>query len=117
MKRILGIRGEDRSCWERRVPLVPSQIERLRREHDIEVVIQPSEIRVFPEEEFSAVGARVAADLDDCSVIIGVKEMPATFFQEGKAYLFFSHVIKGQPYNMPMLRRILEVGSTLKKGY
>ena len=113
MSRILGVRREDKSRWERRVPLVPAQIKRLRDEHGVELVIQPSEIRVFPDTEFEAVGARVAEDLSDCSVIIGVKEMPAEFFQPGKGYLFFSHVIKGQPYNMPMLRRILDVGSTL----
>jgi alpha-aminoadipic semialdehyde synthase len=40
-------------------------------------------------------------------VIFGVKEMPNTFFEEGKTYVFFSHVIKGQPYNMPMLRQMM----------
>jgi alpha-aminoadipic semialdehyde synthase len=30
-----------------------------------------------------------------------------------RAYVFFAHVIKGQPYNMPMLRRLLELGCTL----
>ena len=29
-------------------------------------------------------------------------------FREGGAYMFFSHTIKGQPYNMPMLAELVE---------
>ncbi len=42
-----------------------------------------------------------------------MKEIPPTFFRPGGAYMFFSHVIKGQAYNMPMLRRLMELGCTL----
>ena len=31
----------------------------------------------------------------------------------GQAYVFFAHVIKGQPFNMPMLQRMLDLGCTL----
>jgi len=34
--------------------------------------------------------------------------MPIDFFEVGKTYIFFSHVIKGQSYNMPMLRKMME---------
>ncbi len=33
--------------------------------------------------------------------------------EAGKTYLFFSHTIKGQARNMPMLRRLMELGATL----
>lgn len=39
---------------------------------------------------------------------IGVKQFPISGIQEGKSYLFFSHVIKAQPKNMPLLDHILE---------
>jgi alpha-aminoadipic semialdehyde synthase len=52
-------------------------------------------------------------DLGACPVVFAVKEIPAAFFRPGGAYMFFAHVIKGQPYNMPMLRRMLELGCTL----
>jgi alpha-aminoadipic semialdehyde synthase len=45
--------------------------------------------------------------------ILGIKEMPEDFFQAGKVYLFFSHTIKGQSHNMPMLARILDEDATL----
>jgi len=55
----------------------------------------------------------VQEDLSSCSVIFGVKEMPASFFEPGKVYAFFSHTIKGQKYNMPMLKRLMSLGCYL----
>lgn len=112
VKRI-GVRREDRSRWERRVPVTPAVAGHLRDEHGIEVLVQPSPIRVFAEDEFKAQGAAIQEDLADCPVVFAVKEIPASFFRPGGAYMFFSHVIKGQSYNMPMLRRLMELGCTL----
>jgi len=109
----IGIRREDKSRWERRVPVTPEDARRLKEEHGIEVWVQPSPIRVFSEEEFTRARATVQEDLSPCPVIFAVKEMPPDFFEPGKTYVFFAHVIKGQPYNMPMLRRMLELGCTL----
>jgi len=55
----------------------------------------------------------VQEDLSPCSVIFGIKEMPVSFFEPGKAYAFFSHTIKGQKYNMPMLKRLMSLGCHL----
>jgi len=109
----IGIRREDKSRWERRVPVTPEDARRLREEHGIEMHVQPSPIRVFSEEEFRQAGAVVQEDLSPCPVILAVKEIPEDLFEPGKAYVFFAHVVKGQPYNMPMLRKILDLGCTL----
>jgi len=45
--------------------------------------------------------------------VMGVKEIPLDQLLAGKTYLFFSHTIKGQPYNMPLLRRLMDLGCTL----
>ena len=42
-----------------------------------------------------------------------MKEIPVEKLRPGRTYVYFSHVIKGQRSNMPMLRRLLELGSTL----
>ncbi len=34
-------------------------------------------------------------------------------FEHGKTYVFFSHVVKGQSYNMPMLKALMDKGCTL----
>ena len=70
--------------------------------------IERSAKRVFHDEEFGAAGAELVDKIKTADVILGVKEMPVDFFKEGKTYIFFSHTIKGQPYNMPGLRRMME---------
>ncbi len=44
---------------------------------------------------------------------MGIKEIPPERLEAEKVYLFFAHVIKGQSYNMPMLRRLMDLGATL----
>ncbi|RLC75158.1 MAG: hypothetical protein DRI81_12585 [Chloroflexi bacterium] len=103
----IGIRREDKSIWERRAPIVPQHARQLQEEHEIEVCVQPSEIRVFSEEEFTQAGARIEEDLSSCPVVFAVKEIPARLFHPGHTYVFFAHVIKGQSYNMPMLAELM----------
>jgi len=107
-----GIRDEDKSPWERRVPLVPADLKDLNAA-GIRTVVQTSPRRAFADEEFTAAGVPVQQDLSDCDVIIGIKEIPPSKLQPGKIYLFFPHVIKGQAANMPMLRRLMELKATL----
>jgi len=109
----IGIRREDKSRWERRVPITPAKVRELRERHGIEFILQPSPIRVFREEEFIEAGARVQEDLSAAGVVFAVKEIPARLFLPGKTYVFFAHVIKGQPHNMPMLRRLMALGCNL----
>jgi saccharopine dehydrogenase (NAD+, L-lysine-forming) len=112
MTALIGIRREDKSEWERRVPVVPEDAAELQK-HGIQVMVQTSATRVFTDEEFVQAGVAVQEDLSACPVILGIKEMPEDFFEPDKTYIFFAHVIKGQPYNMPLLRRMLEQGCTL----
>ncbi len=109
----IGIRREDKSIWERRAPIVPGHARQLQEEHGVEVWVQPSEVRVFREEEFTQEGIRVEEDLSSCPVVFAVKEIPSYFFQANHTYVFFAHVIKGQSYNMPMLKRMMELGCHL----
>jgi len=110
---MIGIRHEDKSTWEARVPLVPAEVKRLIDTHGLRFKVQQSPTRAFPEADYTAAGATVAADLHDCPIIIGVKEIPVEFFEPSKTYVFFSHTIKAQPANMPALRRMAELGCTL----
>jgi alpha-aminoadipic semialdehyde synthase len=107
------VRREDKSAWERRTPITPAIVEELRQQHDIQVVVQPSPQRVFSPAEFEAAGAVVQESLTACPVVFAIKEIPAYAFEPGQAYVFFAHVIKGQPFNMPMLQRMLDLGCTL----
>jgi alpha-aminoadipic semialdehyde synthase len=107
MNRIIGIRHEDKYAMERRVAITPKHAKRLIKDHNLKVLVEYSEKRIFKDSEYQKAGAQLTTDLSEASVIFGVKEMPSSFFDENKTYVFFSHVIKGQSYNMPMLRDMM----------
>jgi alpha-aminoadipic semialdehyde synthase len=113
MMAMIGLRREDKSEWERRVPITPQDAAALRREHGVRVVAESSPTRAFTDAEFEEAGVPIQTDLASCPIILGIKEIPKESFEPDKTYVFFSHVIKGQPYNMPMLRRMLDMGCTL----
>jgi len=113
MHRCIGVRREDKSRWERRVPVTPAAARDLWEQHGIRTYVQPSPIRVFGAAEYEQSGALIQEDLAHCPIVFAVKEIPSSFFRPGGAYMFFAHVIKGQPYNMPMLRRLMELKCTL----
>ena len=113
MSKTIGIRREDKNEWEKRVPLIPKHLKDLKEQHDIDVVIQPSTIRVFPDEDYIKNGGVVKEDLSKCPVVFAVKEIPLDFFKKGKTYVFFAHVIKGQKHNMPMLKKMMNLKCNL----
>jgi alpha-aminoadipic semialdehyde synthase len=109
----IGIRREDKNEWEARTPLIPEHIKELRQNPGLEFFIQPSSIRTYSNDDYTCAGAVVQEDLSDCDIVFGVKEFPIQFLQPSKPYIFFSHTIKGQSYNMAMLKRLVELKDTL----
>lgn len=93
--------------------MTPDHVLDLTENFDVNVAVQPSDIRVYDDDEYEAVGAAIREDLGDCKAVFAVKELPVDFIRHGQTYVFFAHVIKGQPHNMPMLRRLLEMGCTV----
>lgn len=112
MERLIGIRREDKSKWEKRCPLTPLDIAFIESKHSIKTVIQPSKTRIFKDFEYEKVGAKITEKLN-APVILGIKEMPTDFFSTDKIYVFFSHTIKGQEHNIPMLKRMMQKKVTL----
>lgn len=109
----LGIRRENKGRWERRAPLTPQHVEELVHQHGVSVAVQPSEVRIFGEDDYRSAGAEIREDLSGCRVILGIKEVPPEHIVPGRAHLAFFHVIKGQRWNMGQVRRALDAGSTL----
>ncbi len=107
MNKKIGIRHEDKYVMERRVALPPGHVKTLIQQ-GLQVYVERSPKRVFTESEYKRAGAFVTPGLADVPVIFGVKEIPVSWFEENKTYIFFSHVIKGQSYNMPMLAKMME---------
>ena len=113
MGKTFGIRIEDKSRWERRSPLVPGDLNELIERTGVSFVVQPSRIRIFSDEQYRAAGAELLEDLSGCDVILAIKEVPTRLIMPHKTYVFFSHTVKGQAKNMPMLRRLMELGCQL----
>jgi alpha-aminoadipic semialdehyde synthase len=108
----VGIRREDKNEWERRAPLTPDHVAELVASQGLAFSVEPSPLRTFADDDYRAAGAAVEP-LDGCRVILGIKEIPQAALRPGRTYAYFSHTAKGQPHNMGMLRRMLELGSTL----
>ena len=109
----VGIRLEDKNKWERRTPIVPNHMKELKKSESLEFVVQKSPIRAFTDKEYQESGATISSDLKEAQVIFAIKEIPAKLLEQNKTYIFFSHTVKGQRSNMPLLQRILDLGVTL----
>lgn len=103
----IAILRECKNKWERRCSLTPIEVEQLVKQ-GIRVLVQPSTTRCFTEDEFEDVGAIIQEDVSEANVIFGVKEVPMENLMENKTYFFFSHTLKAQDYNMPLLDKLLE---------
>jgi len=109
----IGIRREDKTDQERRAPVAPEHVQQLVNDNALKVYVESSTKRIFNDSEYGSAGAEIVDELPPCDLILGVKEIPTGRYLEGKPHLFFSHVIKAQPYNMPMLKHILDLNCTL----
>jgi alpha-aminoadipic semialdehyde synthase len=106
---VVGIRRENKSMWERRCPLVPEDVKVLI-DSGIRVLVQPSPIRCYSDQAYQQVGAELSEDLSSANVILGIKEVGMEYLQAGQTYVMFAHVAKAQPYNMPLLDKLMELG-------
>ena len=110
----IGIIKEGKIPVDKRVPLTPKKcVEALEKFPELEIVVQPSDIRCFTDSEYTELGIELQQDLSDCDVLMGVKEVPIDQLIPGKTYFFFSHTIKKQPHNAKLLRAILDKNITL----
>lgn len=105
----IGLIREGKVPPDHRVPLTPKQCKSVQTIYpNIEIIVQPSPIRAYKDEEYAAEGIRLNEDLSECDIIMGVKEVNIEDLIPNKKYFFFSHTIKKQPYNRNLLRAILE---------
>jgi alanine dehydrogenase len=113
MLRNIGILRETKSRWERRTPLLPNDIKTIQEKHSVDFLLQPSGKRIISENAYQTIGVSINQNLSNCDLLIGIKEVETENIIPGKIYLFFSHTVKGQAYNMPMLKVFLERNCTL----
>lgn len=105
----VGILREGKTPPDKRVALTPQQcVEVQKKFPHVSIVVQPSSVRSFADEEYSNLGIQLNEDLTGCDILLGVKEVRIEDLIEGKIYLFFSHTIKKQEYNRKLLQAVLK---------
>lgn len=104
-----GIIKERKNPPDRRVVFSPNELAKLKQTyHDAVVEVESSDIRIFSDVQYKSMGITVTDDVSGSDVLFGVKEVPVENLTPNKAYFFFSHTIKKQPYNQKLLKAILE---------
>lgn len=110
----IGIIKEGKIPADNRVALTPAQCKWLQATYpEIRLIAQRSGSRCFSDREYAMAGIELADSVEDCSILIGIKEVPPSDIIPGKKYLFFSHTCKKQPHNQKLLQTIIERGCTL----
>lgn len=100
---------ERKTPADRRVVFSPSKLIEVNKQFpEASFKVESSDIRIFSDEQYKALGFEVVDFIDDCDVMIGVKEVPIEHLIPNKKYFFFSHTIKKQPYNSRLLKAVLE---------
>ncbi|GAB5552466.1 MAG: NAD(P)-dependent oxidoreductase [Saprospiraceae bacterium] len=103
-----GIIREGKVPPDARVPLNPVQCASILKDFDLELLVQPSPKRCFGDEEYQGLEIPMQEDISECDVLLGVKEVPIDQLIPNKTYLFFSHTIKAQVYNQPLLKAVVD---------
>ncbi|MGX9885103.1 saccharopine dehydrogenase [Streptomyces sp. NPDC002276] len=112
----LWLRHETRTT-ERRTPVVPADARRLV-ESGVTLTVEESPQRIFPIEEYEAVGAKTApagswVSAPKDAVVLGLKELPDEPAVLTHRHIFFGHAYKGQPGASDLLRRFGTGGGAL----
>ena len=103
-----GVIKERKNPPDRRVVFSPEKLQEFQQQFpEATIVVESSDIRVFPDDTYAKAGFEITEDLSDCDVLIGVKEVPIAALIPNKKYFFFSHTIKKQPYNRALLQAML----------
>ena len=110
----IGLIREGKIPADNRVALTPAHCRWMaKNQPGVKIIVQPCELRCFSDREYTMAGVEVRENIDDCDILMGIKEVPVNMLIEGKTYLFFSHTKKLQPYNQKLLKAIIAKKITL----
>ena len=110
----IGLIRERKVPADNRVALIPSQCRWIHRNRaDIKIIVESSPDRCFSDQEYNAAGIEVKTDMNECDILLGIKEVTPDVLLANKTYCFFSHTRKKQPYNRVMLQTIVKRNITL----
>lgn len=110
----IGLIREGKIPADNRVALTPSQAQYLQQQYpQVTVVVEPSPDRCFSDDEYRRAGITLTSELNDCDILLGIKEIPISQLIPDKTYLFFSHTKKEQPFNRALMQAMVQRKITL----
>ena len=105
----IGLLREEKQPADKRVAFTPAQCVEIKQQYpQVSLYIQPSYDRCFTDELYEKVGVTIQDDLSQCDYLFGIKEVPADKLIPNKTYLFFSHTIKKQAHNKPLMQSLIK---------
>ena len=107
----VGLLRESRED-ERRTPLTPADVKWLIK-NGIKVEVESSKKRAFQDRDYEKSGARIVDRFRKASLLLGIKQPKVEYIYPDAIYMFFSHTMKGEPHNLPLLKALLEKKTTL----
>ncbi len=111
---LIGLIREEKIPADNRVALTPDQCKWIKQNlPHIDVIVEESDARCYSNDEYRRAGIMVQADISNCDVFLGIKEVPYSKLIAHKTYFFFSHTIKQQAHNKKLLQTVVEKNITL----
>jgi len=106
----IGILKEEKKPADKRVPLTPAQCKFIVSNFPhISILVRSCDSRCFSDRMYLENDIDVVDNLDDCDILLGVKEVPVNALLPNKVYLYFSHIIKKQIYNRDLLIKMIDL--------
>ena len=113
----IGLIRERKSLQDDRVAFTPKQCAYINAHYpNVHIVVEPSPIRCFTDAAYLTEGITITDDLNDCNILLGIKEVPVAYLIPDKTYFFFSHTKKKQPHNKKLMQALAEVGGAAPQG-
>ncbi len=105
---VIGLIKEGKVPSDNRVALTPAQCKWIVKNFaDIKIIVQPSPSRCYKDAEYEQAGITISNDLSDCTLLLGIKEVPVSQLIPIKRYMFFSHTKKMQPNNQALMHEMV----------
>ncbi|HEX4958352.1 MAG TPA: NAD(P)-dependent oxidoreductase [Lacibacter sp.] len=110
----IGLIKEGKTPADNRVALTPAQCKWIQKNsNNVQVIVQSSDDRCFKDREYLMAGVEVKETIEECDILLGIKEVPKEQLIPGKTYLFFSHTKKAQPHNRQLMQEMVRKDITL----
>ena len=109
----IGLIREGKIPPDNRVALTPAQCKWVQENIPVIINVQHCDTRCFKDREYTDAGIEVKDDVNDCDILLGIKEVPVDMLVPEKTYFFFSHTKKMQLYNQKLLQNIISKKITL----